>query len=573
MKNKIFVVGQEKANMIGRRGYDKKSSVSGERHNRCVIVPSTADFIAEAIERKEANWFVRTKVPSDLVVQIGKKNRFHLHILPMISRSAYLNRIVFKKKNAGMSIKSLNVELNNLPGGAEIFELIVKFCYGWKVELTASNVAPLYCAAKFLEMVDDLEIGNLISRTETFLSFIIFSSWKDTFQVLKSCETISSYARDLQIQRRCSEAIAWKVCTDPTSISLGNDNSQCFNFWVENHTDYSYEKKVAEDWWFEDVSSLRIDHFIEVVAFVKNKGVKPEVLGSCIAYWTAKWLSRISFGVPIPTHKSINHQVRRVIVESLIRVIPLEENSVPYNFLLHLLKLGLMMKVDASLLSNLEKRIALTLENCHPLDLLVKNYGVSETLYDVNIVARIVDAYVSLSLRNSAMKIFVVARLVDGYLAVIARDKNLPVDDFRMLAGLLPKNARYSDDNLYRAIDRYLKAHPDLTEEEREGVCKPMEYHKLSQEAREHAMKNDRLPLYMNTQFMLLQQVNMVKSMVNEGSMYRRTKAQTIINKQRECFKVQKQMKIMKQEVESLKIELNKVQLCRVDIKRFARKL
>lgn len=100
-----------------------------------------------------------------------------------------------------------------------------------------------------------------------------------------------------------------------------------------------------------------------------------------------------------------------------------------------------------------------------------------------------------------------------------------------------------------------------------------MEYHKLSQEAREHAMKNDRLPLSMTTQFILLKQVNMVKSMVNEGSIYRRTKAQTIIKKQNECFKVQKQMNVMRQEVESLKIEMNKLQHCRVDIKKLARKL
>lgn len=375
----------------------------------------------------------------------------------MISRSAYLNRLVFEKKNAGVSMNNLNIELNNLPGGAEIFELIVKFCYGWKIDLTASNAALLYCAANFLEMVDDLETGNLVSRTETFLSFVIFSSWKDTFLVLKTCETISSYARELHIQRRCSEAIAWKICTDPTAISVGNDESQCFNYCVENHTDYSYEKKVAENWWFEDVSTLRIDHFIEVLGIIKQKGVKPKVLGSCIAYWTGKWLSRISFGVRIPNHKSMNHQVRRVIVESLIRVIPAEVNSVSCNFLLHLLKLGSMMKIDVSLLSNLEQRIALTLEDCIPLDLLVKNFGESETLYDVGIVARIVDAYVSHSVRNAASKMFVVGRLVDGFLGLIARDKSLPPNDFRVLAESLPQNARYSDDNLYRAIDRYLK--------------------------------------------------------------------------------------------------------------------
>lgn len=88
---------------------------------------------------------------------------------------------------------------------------MVKFCYGWKVEVVASNVAPLLCAASFLEMSDDLEPGNLISKTESFLSFVILTSWKETFQIFKSCESISSWAKDLQILKRCSEAVAWKA--------------------------------------------------------------------------------------------------------------------------------------------------------------------------------------------------------------------------------------------------------------------------------------------------------------------------------------------------------------------------
>lgn len=57
MKNKFQVFGQEKATMVGRQSYDKKSSNSGEKHNRCVIVPSTTDMIAEAIERKDNKWY------------------------------------------------------------------------------------------------------------------------------------------------------------------------------------------------------------------------------------------------------------------------------------------------------------------------------------------------------------------------------------------------------------------------------------------------------------------------------------------------------------------------------------
>ncbi|KAL9248093.1 hypothetical protein vseg_021453 [Gypsophila vaccaria] len=563
----------EKGAILGRRSYDKRSanigSVSMDKPNRCVIVPSKVDIIAEAIERKDTNWFVRANVPNDLVIQIDKKYSFHLHILPMVAKSAYINRVVFEKRNNGVRNTTLNIELDNIPGGAETYELIVKFCYGWKVDLTAYNVTHLYCASNVLEMVDDLEKGNLVSKTESFLSFIIFSSWNDIFTVLKSCESISSSARDLQIQRRCSEAIAWKVCTYP-------NESQCYDFVLENDVDYLFPKRVPDNWWFEDVGSLRIDHFIEVVACLKKKGVKSEVLGSCIAYWTAKWVSRVSIGIRIPTQNGVS-QVRRVTVESLIRVLPAEENSVPCNFLLHLLKLGLMTKAETSLCSKLSKRIASMLEQCQPADLLVKNYGESEALFDVSIVVKVVETYVTLASRNPLLKLFVVGRLVGGYLVLVARDEGLQPDDFRVLAESLPKNARYSDDNLYRAIDRFLQAHPNMTEEERKAVCRAMEYNKLSQEAREHAMKNDRLPLNTTTQFILLEQVKMMKSAVESGSTYRRTKAQLVVNlkadSRRECRQVVKQTSVVKQEIESINFELDRMQACRVQIKRLAKKL
>ena len=41
-------------------------------------------------------------------------------------------------------------------------------------DLTASNVAPLYSAAHSLQMSDDLEQGNLMSKAVAFLSFLYF---------------------------------------------------------------------------------------------------------------------------------------------------------------------------------------------------------------------------------------------------------------------------------------------------------------------------------------------------------------------------------------------------------------
>ena len=56
-------------------------------------------------------------------------------------------------------------------------------------------------------------------------------------------------------------------------------------------------------------------------------------------------------------------------------------------------------------------------------------------------------------------KIFSIRRSIDSYLTLIARGENLGAKSFQLLADALSKDAWYYDDNLYRAIDMYPKAH------------------------------------------------------------------------------------------------------------------
>lgn len=88
-----------------------------------------------------------------------------------------------------------------------------------------------------------------------------------------------------------------------------------------------------------------------------------------------------------------------------------------------------------------------------------------------------------------------VAKTVDSYLAEIATYGDLTISKFNAIANLVPKSARKSDDDLYRAIDIFLKAHPNLDEIEREKVCSSMDPLKLSYDARLHASQNKRLPV------------------------------------------------------------------------------
>ncbi|KAL6146616.1 hypothetical protein ACLB2K_057294 [Fragaria x ananassa] len=561
-----------KPDTSGRRIVDRQSFVqgivSGGGSSQCVICPVSSSMVAETLDKRNQNWFVRTKVANDLIIQVGDTN-FHLHKLPMVMRSGYLNRLVFQLTSIGERETGLKIRLDNLPGGSKIFEFVVKFCYGWKVDLTASNVAPLYCAAHFLEMCDDFEEGNLMSKTEAFLSFLIFSSWKDTFRILKSCESISSWAKDFKITKRSSEAIAWKACTNLKAPSHEDDDMQCFSF-LSNNVDSKVEGAVLDNWWFEDVSTLRVDHFIEVVQSLKCKGMRADLVGSCIAHWTVKWLSRITSGLESMIPKHMTHQYVRVTIECLIKVLPVEEKSVTCNFILHLLKIGFVTKVNSDLLSLLERRIAFMLDQCRPLDLLVRNYGDKDSVYDVNLVIRVVVAYVSIVSKSTTPKMFAVGRLVDGYLTLVAKDENLKMNTFQSLVEALPKEARFCDDNLYRAIDMYLKAHPSLTEEERMTLCGSLEYHRLSQEARDHVAKNDRLPVKITTRFILLEQVNMTRSMTAIGSNYRRTKTEAIVRVNKGLDKgrmnSQKELNLMTKEVQTMRVQLHDLHMCKLKL-------
>ncbi|XP_039156154.1 root phototropism protein 3-like [Eucalyptus grandis] len=161
----------------------------------------SADFAAGTLERRGKKWIMQTGVASDLIIQLGNHS-FRLHKLPMVSRSGYINRLVFERKGKADSEKSTPINLDNVPGGVKTFELVVRFCYGLKLDLTASNIA--LCT------------------------------------VLKSCEAISPWAKQLKILNRCSEAIAWKACTDHNAFSFSTCDAALFGIQgIGRHTQKS----------------------------------------------------------------------------------------------------------------------------------------------------------------------------------------------------------------------------------------------------------------------------------------------------------------------------------------------
>ncbi|XP_010266412.1 PREDICTED: root phototropism protein 3 [Nelumbo nucifera] len=549
--------------------WELESESAGQRkYTNGVVISNKHGVQTNGFERRDQSWFVATDIPSDLLVHVEDVS-FYLHKYPLLLRCGRMSRIIYQLEDGNTN----KIVLDDLPGGADAFELVAKFCYGIAVDLTATNISGLRCAAEYLEMTEDLEEGNLIFKTEAFLSYVVLSSWRDSILVLKSSEQLSPWAENLQIVRRCSESIAWKACANPKDIKWAYtgkpthiSSSPKWNEMKESSP--SKNQQVPPDWWFEDVSILRIDHFVRVITAIKVKGMRFELIGAAIMHYASKWLPGLSLtkegtgeegssGKDSNSSSSIsswigglhmvvsagtkeeqrNSQIKeqRLIVESLISVIPPQKDSVSCSFLLQLLRMANMLKVAPALVTELEKRVGMQFEQATLSDLLIPSYN-GETLYDVDLVQRLLEHFLvqeqmehsspgeSFSEKNGFEGMprnnvpnakTRVAKLVDSYLTEVSRDRNLSLTKFQVLAEALPESARTCDDGLYRAVDSYLKAHPTLSEHERKRLCRVMDCQKLSMDACMHAAQNERLPLRVVVQVLFSEQVKISNAIAN----------------------------------------------------------
>ncbi|XP_076894502.1 root phototropism protein 3-like [Bidens hawaiensis] len=525
--------------------WDSESESIAARNYKNSVLSSAHGVQTDKFEQKGQSWYAVTDVPSDLTVQIGEIT-FHLHKFPLLSKCGKMERIIYESRETDLK----KVILDEMPGGPEAFELAAKFCYGITVDLTASVIAGLRCAAEYLEMTEDLEEGNLIFKTEAFLNYVVLASWKDSILVLQSCEKLSPWAENLQIVRRCSESVAWKACTDPTGAR-----------WLYTGEQSGPGTNVGHDCWFEDVSVLRIDHFVRVVSAVKVKGMKPELVGAAIKHYAMKLIpgmvkdgssgsvqghcmtasaSKSSRSLDAIVNKPDHYlsprgDRQRTIIESLISIIPPQKDSVSCSFLLQLLRIASMVNVSLALVTELEKRVGMQLEKATLVDLLIPSYNRTATVYDVDLVQRLLEHFMiqeqmenlspernplvekhdGIQTSHVSNAKTIVARLVDSYLAEVSRDKNLSLTNFQVLAEALPDSARSCDDGIYRAIDSYLKAHPMLSEHERRRLCRLMDSQKLSMDACTHAAQNERLPVRVAIQVILAEQIKLNNALAN----------------------------------------------------------
>ncbi|XP_006356774.1 BTB/POZ domain-containing protein At5g48800 isoform X1 [Solanum tuberosum] len=478
--------------------------------------------LAKCSRHQRYNEWVFRDVPSDIMIVVDG-GTFSLHKFPLVSRSGRIRKLVAGHRDSDISM----IELLSLPGGAESFELAAKFCYGVNFEITAANVAQLCCVSDYLEMTDEYSKNNLGSRAEEYLEVVVSKNLEMCVEVLKQCENLLPLADELKVVIRCIDAIASKACVEQIASSFSR-----LEYSSSGRLHMNRQAKCEGDWWIEDLSVLRIDLYQRVITAMKCRGVRPESIAASLVNYAQKELTKKSTSWNQSTQPKVDvvsgsNDHEKVVVETIVSLMPVEKLVVPITFLFGLLRSAVMLDCTVACRLDLERRIGSQLDIATLNDLLIPSFhNAGETLFDVDTVHRILVSFsqqedsdedmddVSVFESDSPTSpsqtaLFKVAKLVDNYLAEIAPDANLKLNKFIAIAESLPAHARTIHDGLYRAIDVYLKAHQALSDPDRRRLCKLIDFQKLSQESGAHAAQNERLPLQSIVQVLYFEQMRL----------------------------------------------------------------
>lgn len=167
----------------------------------------------------------------------------------------------------------------------------------------------------------------------------------------------------------------------------------------------------SNEQWLDDASMKDVDHFAKTVSAIKSKtgsSSRPDLLASVLSHYASKWLPELSstssgrFSGPPPPPESPTAVwlKKRLFVESLIAALPPEmnnkdmESAINCDFLLRLLRAGLMVGADQANLRELEARAGRRLEQASLSEVMIPAFGhTSGTLLDVSLVIRLVKGF------------------------------------------------------------------------------------------------------------------------------------------------------------------------------------
>ncbi|WMV14883.1 hypothetical protein MTR67_008268 [Solanum verrucosum] len=409
------------------------------------------------VMKRTSEWILSQDIPSDITIHVGRT--FSLHKFPLVSKCGYIRKLVSKSSDAKLSA----IEIPDIPGGAEAFELAAKFCYDINFEINPENIALIRCVAEYLEMTDEYAVGNLVGLTEAYLNEVGLKSIASSVSILHSSEKLLPIAEDIKLVNRSIDTIAYIVCKD----SQYGLNSSTF------------------DWWAEDLTVLGIEFFQRVLIAMMARGFKQYALGPILTLYAQKSLGGLvrshPFNSPLcledisgkgrkQIEARIEHE-KRAVLETIVSLLPREKNALSVSFLSLLLRAAIYLETTVSCRVDLERRMSLQLGQAVLDDVLFPSYSLpGGTFFDVETVKHIMMNFLEYEMVGnqlgfndeenvfpSASDMEKVGKLMQDYLAEIASDSNLSVSEFISVAEVAPEQLRITEDMMYKAIDVYLK--------------------------------------------------------------------------------------------------------------------
>ncbi|XP_024029970.1 BTB/POZ domain-containing protein At3g22104 isoform X1 [Morus notabilis] len=434
----------------------------------------------------------------DLEVDVNGEETFMVDRKILASYSGRLSKLFGKSKGSAPSLK---VVFHDFPGGAECFELMLRFCYNFgRTAITPSNISLLHCAAKFMEMKSSVsKASNLLEQTEKSFEETRYWTWAELLMALKQCQGLLPASDSSGILDKCFDslvgrlALASEVSPCPSTSS---PDSSGFRFSCDTKSTESLKTVFSKTtWWFEDLLFLSLVLVEMLVKSMVSRKFNHVIISRFLVYYQKSKSSTASF----------SEKCR--IVETVVDMLYiLDQSCVSCKSLFEIHWVALNLKLRKNSRNKLENMIGSQLDHATLDNLLAPSpYGMNY-LYDVNLVLRFLKVFLRGLCQVSAMRLNKVASLLDLYIAEVAPDPYLKPSKFLALIMALPESARDSYDEIYHAVDMYLEVHSGLSEEEKMKICCSLNLEKLSAEACIHLSQNTKFPSKSAVQALISQQ-------------------------------------------------------------------
>ncbi|KAK7312743.1 hypothetical protein VNO77_36835 [Canavalia gladiata] len=434
----------------------------------------------------------------NLEVDVNGEETFMVDKTVITQYSSKFAKIFGKSSGAKGKLK---VIFHDFPGGAEGFELMLKFCYNnGTADMSPSNLFLARSAAEYMDMKEPVaNVSNLLEQTEKSLQEINYWTWQELLIALKQCQSLLVPDSSVMVER-CLDTIVGRLVlaseASPCPSTCSTDSS-LIRFSCDSKSTESIKTNISRStWWFEDLlflNPLLVPMLVKSMLLHKMDHV---VISRFLLYY-----QKVKFSTATTYKKS-------KIIELVIDMhYEMDHSSVSCKTLFGILRVTLGLNISKCSRNKLETMIGSQLDQATLDNLLVPSpYGVNY-LYDVNLILRFLKAFLN---RGNGLvtpiRMRKVANLIDSYASEIAPDPCLKSSKFLALATALPDSARDSNDELYHAMDMYLEVHTQLSQEERLKICCGLNYEKLSPQACLHLSQNTHFPSKSAVQTLISQQ-------------------------------------------------------------------